>query len=108
MSCCRVREEPDIRHTGKYWLGLCVLFFLASLFSENFIINHAAHDCCGEGCPVCMQIQGGGIFLRNLRNFSSQSSFFPDAMLLLVIILKFAVLSYIPVSSVSLKVKLNR
>jgi hypothetical protein len=85
-----------------------VFFFLASLFSENFIINHAAHECCGEGCPVCMQIQEAGNFLRSLKSLSSQPPFFPGAMMLPVIILKFAALNYIPVSSVTLKVKLNR
>ena len=27
------------------------------LFSSAYIALEADHDCCGEGCPVCFQIQ---------------------------------------------------
>jgi hypothetical protein len=125
MSFRRLREDQNIQHTGKCRpgtcgilfgadhhkflnLSLCVCFFLVSLFSESFIISHAVHDCCGEGCPVCVQIQEMENFFRQLRSLPSQLLFSAAAILIVVIILKLAGPNFIPASSVTLKVKLNR
>lgn len=38
--------------------GLCGVFLLVSiLFSSLFVVAEADHDCVGEDCPVCLQIQ---------------------------------------------------
>jgi hypothetical protein len=110
MFFWRLREEPpdNRQHTGKYWLGLCVCFLFVSLFSAGFITSRAEHDCCGEGCPVCIQIQWVENFFRQLRSFSSPPLFSVSALPVTVIVLKIAVLNLIPVTSVNLKVKLNR
>ena len=45
-------------------LALLVAFIM--LFSVLFIALEADHDCCGEGCAVCAQIQVCEDLLRNL------------------------------------------
>lgn len=45
-------------------LALLVAFIM--LFSVLFIALEADHDCCGEGCAVCAQIQACEDLLRNL------------------------------------------
>ncbi len=42
-------------------LAACIM-----LFSVLFIGLEADHDCCGEGCAVCAQIQVCEDLLRNL------------------------------------------
>ena len=50
-----------------------VLVLLAAflmLFSVLFLALEADHDCCGEGCAVCAQIQACEDLLRNLTIIS--------------------------------------
>jgi hypothetical protein len=45
---------------------LVLLVACIMLFSVLFIALEADHDCCGEGCAVCAQIQVCEDLLRNL------------------------------------------
>ena len=45
-------------------LALLAAFIL--LFSVLFIALEVDHDCCGEGCAICAQIQVCEDLLRNL------------------------------------------
>ena len=45
-------------------LALLVAFIM--LFSVLYIALEADHDCCGEGCAICMQIRVCEGLLRNL------------------------------------------
>lgn len=36
--------------------ALCVMLLLAVLFSAFYIAVEADHDCCGEGCRICVCI----------------------------------------------------
>lgn len=49
--------NPDAK-TRRWMSGLCGIFLLGSLLlSSIFVIAEADHDCSGEECPVCVQIQ---------------------------------------------------
>lgn len=37
-------------------VGAALLLCLQT-FSAAYLVHEADHDCCGEGCPVCLQIQ---------------------------------------------------
>ncbi|MCR5413833.1 MAG: hypothetical protein K6F50_03780 [Kiritimatiellae bacterium] len=37
--------------------AVCLLAFQA--FSAAVVVHEADHDCCGDGCQSCMQIQQG-------------------------------------------------
>ena len=45
-------------HTRRVLSGLCAAFVLATLaFSSVFVATEADHDCGGQDCPVCQEIQ---------------------------------------------------
>ena len=49
--------RPDGKNR-RLMSGLCGVLILCSLlFSSLFVIVEADHDCGGESCPVCLQIQ---------------------------------------------------
>ena len=45
---------------------LALLMAFIMLFSVLFIALEADHDCCGEDCAICAQIQACEDLLRNL------------------------------------------
>jgi hypothetical protein len=51
----------------KPWLlTLTACVALAAVLAETFIFAHLDHDCCGEGCPVCAQIEAAQRLLEGL------------------------------------------
>ncbi|MDR1933550.1 MAG: hypothetical protein LBQ57_12105 [Spirochaetales bacterium] len=36
---------------------LAACFAFAAISAEVFILTHIEHPCCGEECPVCLQIE---------------------------------------------------
>jgi len=43
----------------------CIAFSV--VFAETLISAEHDHDCTGEGCPVCLQIEAAKCFLKNLK-----------------------------------------
>jgi hypothetical protein len=43
----------------------CIAFSV--VFTETLISAEHDHDCTGEGCPVCLQIEAAKCFLKNLK-----------------------------------------
>jgi len=43
----------------------CIAFSV--VFTETLTAAEHDHDCTGEGCPVCLQIEAAKCFLKNLR-----------------------------------------
>jgi hypothetical protein len=99
-----------IRRQAGIWtvLALCVSFMALSSFSEGFIRKNAEHDCCGEGCPICLQIQWAQDFSRQLRYTPFPIPLPLSALLFSILVLKPVPFNLVPVSSVTLKVKMNR
>jgi hypothetical protein len=91
-----------------FWIGFCFCFITVAFFSENYIAFHWDHDCYGAGCPVCFLIQRAENFSRQLRSAASYSGFSESALLTAVFILRFALFCFIILSSVRLKIKMNR
>ncbi len=50
---------------------LVLLVACIMLFSVLFIAMEADHDCCGEGCAICAQIQACEDLLRNLLSIAA-------------------------------------
>jgi len=46
-------------------LAACIVFSVVS--AETLIASEHDHDCTGEGCPVCLQIEAAGCFLKTLK-----------------------------------------
>ena len=47
-------------------LVLAVCIALPVIFAEVLAADHG-HDCIGEGCPVCLQIEAAAYFLKTLK-----------------------------------------
>jgi hypothetical protein len=45
--------------------AVCISFSV--FFSETLIGAYHDHDCIGEGCPVCLQIEAADIFLKAMK-----------------------------------------
>jgi len=45
--------------------AVCIAFSV--VFTENLAASEHDHDCTGEDCPVCLQIEAAKCFLKNLR-----------------------------------------
>ena len=57
LSAIRRIFRPNA-HTRRVLSGLCAAFVLATLsFSSVFVATEANHDCGGEDCPICQEIQ---------------------------------------------------
>ena len=57
LSAIRRVFRPNA-HTRRVLSGLCAAFVLATLaFSSIFVVSEADHDCGGQDCPVCQEIQ---------------------------------------------------
>lgn len=54
----------------RFAAALALLVAFLMLFSVVYIALEADHDCCGEGCAVCAQIQACEDLLRNLMTAS--------------------------------------
>ena len=49
----RVREK-----TRRILSAVAAALLLGfQVFSAAYIIHEADHDCCGEGCPICVQLE---------------------------------------------------
>ena len=49
----RVREK-----TRRILSAVAAALFLGfQVFSAAYIIHETDHDCCGEGCPICVQLE---------------------------------------------------
>ena len=46
-------------------LAICIVFSV--FFTENLAAGEHDHDCIGEGCPVCLQIEIANNFLKTLK-----------------------------------------
>ena len=54
---------------------LAVTVFFVMLYSALFIVVHAEHDCVGENCPICYQIDVCQNALKNLSLAVSAAAF---------------------------------
>jgi len=45
--------------------AVCISFSI--FFSETLICSGHDHDCTGEGCPICLQIETANNFLNTMK-----------------------------------------
>jgi hypothetical protein len=86
---------------------LCVCFIALALSAETFAGAHAEHDCYGEGCPVCLQIQWARDFSRQFRHVFFHFPIPLKITLVGALVLRPALMAYLSPTSVNLKVKMN-
>ncbi|MDR0722046.1 MAG: hypothetical protein LBF75_04525 [Treponema sp.] len=83
----------------------CVLGFLVS---ETLVITEQDHSCCGEGCPVCLQLQWAQHILKHLKYALVAHTLPASRVGPAVIMVRLVLGTLIPLSTVRLKVKMNR
>lgn len=55
--------------THKKILAVLLVAFMLTgiLFSYKFIIDNVHHDCTGENCPICLQIEEAVSFIQSIK-----------------------------------------
>ncbi|MDR3144797.1 MAG: hypothetical protein LBU21_00815 [Treponema sp.] len=86
-------------------VGLCLI--MTSLFAVSFIAIHTGHNCCGDGCPVCLQIQWTRDSFRQLRHVPLRPGLPPDPMITRAAAPRDRSFDPLPITAVTLKVKLS-
>ena len=86
-----------------------VMVAVLLLLSGFFIITHTEHDCIGEDCPVCAQLETCENGMRLLTQAAGMGAVLAFAYIVTerIILLYLAGLDLCPVSLVSLKIRLN-
>jgi hypothetical protein len=99
--------EGSVTNSARgLWISLCLCFFAVCLFSESAAAFERHHDCGGGDCPVCLLTRGTENFFRVFTHAEFFSGFSLNIVVMAAFILRFIV--FIPLSSVRLKVRLNR
>lgn len=84
--------------------AVCIAF--SFVFAEDLTCAEYTHDCTGEGCPVCLQIEAAKCFLKDL-SLAVIGLFFSICLVLSVLINR-KTAYFIPfLSPVALKVRFN-
>ena len=98
----------ELRSKGKVlFLALAVCMVFSIVFTEFFAADDHEHDCIGEGCPICLQIQTAAYFLKILK-MAGITVFSAFVLVFLIKIpLKHTDFTPCPHSSVTLKVRIN-
>lgn len=63
----RMNFDSKHRFTGITAIILVVVLLSGILFSYDFIIENAHHDCSGENCPICIEIDQAAQIISNIR-----------------------------------------
>ena len=78
------------------------------LSSSVFLIEHADHDCTGEGCPVCERLCA---CVQNLKNLAAAAIVALAAVVVFAAVLRIcaggSLSAHAPRTPVALKVKLS-
>jgi hypothetical protein len=53
--------------TKTVFLALAVCVVFSAFFTETLAAASLDHDCTGEGCPICLEIQIATNFLKTLK-----------------------------------------
>jgi hypothetical protein len=91
-----------------FWAAICFCFIVALLFAEGAAAGEADHDCTDEDCPVCAMIQDWGDFLRQPKSAVFYSGFQAAVPLAAAFVLRVIFFLFVALSSVRLKVRMNR
>ncbi|MDR2798231.1 MAG: hypothetical protein LBB80_07805 [Treponema sp.] len=86
--------------------GIC--FVLGFLVSETLVITKQDHTCCGEGCPVCLQIQWAQHVFKHVKYALMYHPLPAGTVVPEMLLVSLVLGTLIPLSVVQLKVKMNR
>lgn len=61
-----IQEKKDVINKIAC-ICMTLILFIAIFLSVFFMAECAQHECAGENCPVCMQIEAVAHFVSNLK-----------------------------------------
>lgn len=69
---------------------ICICFVLVSFLSMFFVITHEHHQCTGESCVVCCQLENAKNTLKQSgMNGASSHSFLPVLTFLTICVISY-------------------
>jgi hypothetical protein len=86
---------------------LMALLLPAAVFAEGFVFTHLDHDCIGEHCSVCLQIEISQSLLEGLGRIGILALAARLILQILIIIKNRLCFSILPQTLVGLKIKYN-
>lgn len=86
---------------------LCLCFIVVSLLSMMYLIKEINHDCMGEHCKVCSNIDSAKNILKQLSNRKIEGENINTIILPLTITILFITYKVIIFTPVKLKVRMN-
>ncbi|MDR0786121.1 MAG: hypothetical protein LBE74_09640 [Treponema sp.] len=89
-------------------IALTACLALTAVFAENFIVTHLEHECIGESCPICSQIEIAQRLLEKLGRIGVAAFFAFYAIDYTKLLAKRSEGFFLPLTTpVSLKIKIN-
>lgn len=88
-------------------IALAVCVCLSIVFTEALIAGEHDHNCIGEGCPVCSQIEAAQCFLETLKLAAIVLFFAVCPAFAVRAVPQYTASDAIPFSPVALKVRFN-
>lgn len=46
---------------------MSILLIVMVIFSYHYVVSNAHHDCCGEECPICIQMESAVQFVSGIK-----------------------------------------
>lgn len=86
---------------------ICVCFIMASFLSTIFIITHEHHQCTGESCTVCCQLENAKNTLKQLGAGAASGAFFLPALTFLILCVITCFSNIKTASLVTLKIRMD-
>ena len=105
-----LRTENNLKNKKfkRITLALCICFVAVSLFAQIYIIINANHDCFGDGCAICEQLNNAKTFLKNIgAAFSVLLVTLSILSALIIRVIKYIFAGIFTANPVALKVKIN-
>jgi len=86
---------------------LCAVLLLILAFSAAYIVIEAGHNCTGEGCPICQEIQVCRQILNTVGTVLVSAVIFLGVFILFTAVLHMFFWAAPAITLISLKVKLS-
>ncbi|MDR1216609.1 MAG: hypothetical protein LBK25_08005 [Treponema sp.] len=92
----------------RFWLiVLTACLTVIAIFAEFFICTHLDHDCVGDACSICLQIEVAQHLLEKLGRLGAMALLAFALGNYTKILVKLSVVFCSSITPVSLKIKIN-
>jgi len=100
-------KQMNIKKKSAFSVAICILYLFVIFASLFYIVEEVNHDCTGEDCPVCTNIQQAEQIIRNLSTGMIVHAIVNRMPIIFVLVIAGLVLLVSRTSLISQKVRLN-